>query len=124
VFAVPGSPLDPRSVGANRLIRDGAHIVTDVEDILAEIEPMLGRAAEPLAHIEDSTPAASPRPAEAGDDDRGKIVAALGPAPVELDEIVRFTGLTPAVVHHVLLELDLAGRIARHPGGRVSLVMG
>jgi DNA processing protein len=124
VFAVPGSPLDPRSVGANRLIRDGAHIVTDVEDILAEIEPMLGRAAEPLAHIEDSTPAASPRPAEAGDDDRGKIVAALGPAPVELDEIVRFTRLTPAVVHHVLLELDLAGRIARHPGGRVSLVMG
>ena len=51
-----------------------------------------------------------------------KIADALGSAPVEIDEIVRFTGLKPAIVHLVLLELDLAGRISRHPGGRVSLV--
>jgi DNA processing protein len=122
VFAVPGSPLDPRSVGANRLIRDGAHIVTEVEDILAEISPMLGRAAETVAHVEEVA-SAPPSPSTA-DGDRERLVAALGPAPVELDDIVRFTGLSPAAVHYLLLELDLAGRIARHPGGRVSLVLG
>jgi len=123
VFAVPGSPLDPRSAGANRLIRDGAHIVTDVEDILAEIAPMLGRPVETATSIEETAPAPATTPASA-DGDRERLVAALGSAPVELDDIVRFTGLAPAQVHYMLLELDLAGRIARHPGGRVSLVMG
>jgi len=123
VFAVPGSPLDPRSAGANRLIRDGAHIVTDVEDILVEIAPMLGRPAETATPIEKSAPASTLSPASV-DGDRERLVAALGSAPVELDEIVRFTGLAPAAVHYLLLELDLAGRIARHPGGRVSLMMG
>jgi len=123
VFAVPGSPLDPRSAGANRLIRDGAHIVTDVEDILAEIAPMLGRPAEAATPIEEIAPASTLSPASV-DGDRQRLVAALGSAPVELDDIVRFTGLAPAAVHYLLLELDLAGRIARHPGGRVSLVMG
>jgi DNA processing protein len=123
VFAVPGSPLDPRSAGANRLIRDGAHIVTDVEDILAEIAPMLGRPAETATPIEETAPAPATSPASA-DGDRQRLVAALGSSPVELDDIVRFTGLAPAAVHYLLLELDLAGRIARHPGGRVSLVMG
>jgi len=123
VFAVPGSPLDPRSAGANRLIRDGAHIVTDVEDILAEIAPMLGRSVETSISIEKSTPAPISTPASA-DGDRQRLIAALGSSPVELDDIVRFTGLAPAAVHYLLLEFDLAGRIARHPGGRVSLVMG
>jgi DNA processing protein len=122
VFAVPGSPLDPRSVGANRLIRDGAHIVTDVDDILAEIAPMLGRPTEALIRVEETAPV--PPFVPAADGDRDRLVAALGPAPVEMDDIVRFTGLPPAAVHTLLLELDLAGRIARHPGGRVSLVMG
>ncbi|MND03446.1 hypothetical protein D3C83_232630 [compost metagenome] len=60
---------------------------------------------------------------EADDAERTRILDALGAAPVEVDEVVRFTGLTPATVHLVLLELDLGGRIARHPGGRISLVM-
>lgn len=123
VFAVPGSPLDPRSVGANRLIRDGAHIMTDVDDILAEIEPMLGRPGVAAVRIEETEPVLPAAPAT-GDGDRDRIVAALGSAPVELDEIVRFSGLAPAAVHYALLELDLAGRLARHPGGRVSLVVG
>lgn len=123
VFAVPGSPLDPRSIGANRLIRDGARIVTDVEDIVSEIDPMLGRKVETVTMIEETAPSEEPRPVETADAERRRIVEALGPAPVELDEIVRFTGLSPSTVHYVLLELDLAGRIARHPGGRVSMVV-
>jgi DNA processing protein len=119
VFAVPGSPLDPRAAGTNRLLRDGARIVTGVDDIIGEIEPMIAR--EPARDM-PSAPDGAPQPADAGDADREKILDALGSAPVEVDEIVRFTGLKPALVHLVLLELDLAGRIGRHPGGRVSLV--
>ena len=120
VFAVPGSPLDPRSVGTNRLLRDGARIVTSVDDIIGDIEPMIAR--EPEREMRSASPAAAP--ADAGDAERQKIVDALGSAPVEIDEIVRYTGLKPALVHLVLLELDLAGRISRHPGGRVSLLAG
>jgi DNA processing protein len=119
VFAVPGSPLDPRAAGTNRLLRDGARIVTGVDDIIGEIEPMIAR--EPARDMPSAPDGAAP-PADAGDVDREKILDALGSAPVEVDEIVRFTGLKPALVHLVLLELDLAGRIGRHPGGRVSLI--
>ena len=119
VFAVPGSPLDPRAGGTNRLIKDGAILVTGVGDILAEIEPMLGREPTAAAVAEREAPAPA---MDANDDDRSVILEALGKTPVELDEIVRFTGLKPAVVHLVLLELDLAGRIERHAGQRVSLV--
>ena len=65
-----------------------------------------------------------PRPLDAEDSDRAKIVAALGPTPVIVDEIIRFTGLRPAIVHLVLIELDLAGRLERHGGQRVSLIGG
>ena len=59
--------------------------------------------------------------AEADDADRTKILEALGPTPVAIDEIIRFTGLRAAVVHLLLVEFTLAGRIERHPGQRVSM---
>lgn len=122
VFAVPGSPLDPRAIGANRLIRDGARIVTGADDIIEEIEPMLGREANTLSSFAESVSSDDRNPDDADDVDRARIVDALGTAPVEIDEIIRFTALEPAIVHLVLLELDLAGRIARHSGGQVSMV--
>jgi DNA processing protein len=118
VFAVPGSPLDPRATGTNRLIRDGAHIVTELDDILDQLSPMRDRTPEGA----EEPPPSEPLPDDAGDDDRARIISALGPTPVTVDEIIRFTGLKPAVVHLVLLELTLAGRLERHPGQRVSLV--
>lgn len=120
VFAVPGSPLDPRAGGTNLLIKEGAHIVTAVDDILTEIQPMLGRAPEPpdLEEPDSERPIAR----DAMDSDRAIIVAAMGQTPVQIDEIIRHTGLSPAVVRLVLLELELAGRIEHHAGGRVSLV--
>ena len=121
VFAVPGSPLDPRSGGTNALLKDGATLVTSAADIIAEITPMLAREAEPHALLAEG--AAAP-PVDAEESDRGRIVTALGQAPVAIDEIIRFTGLPPAVVHLVLLELDLAGRIERVAGGRVQLTAG
>jgi DNA processing protein len=122
VFAVPGSPLDPRSAGTNRLIRDGAQIVTELDDIVSQLEPMLGREGSlPLSIDEPGTREDAMAP-EADDGDRARIIEALGPTPVALDEIIRFTGLKPAIIHLVLLELALAGRIERQPGGRISFL--
>jgi DNA processing protein len=119
VFAVPGSPLDPRAGGTNQLIRDGATIVTSVADIIDEVRPMLDAPEPPPAARERER---EPVAADADDSDRAKIVEAMGTTPVAIDEIIRFTGLTPAVVRLVLIELDLAGRLEHLPGGRLSLV--
>ncbi len=123
VFAVPGAPLDPRAAGTNRLIKDGATMVTSVEDVLEEVRPIVGQPPPPPSEFsEPAQDSPSPSTAEPNDDDRARLEAALGKTPVTLDEVVRFTGLRPAVVHALLLELDLAGRIERHAGQRVSLV--
>jgi DNA processing protein len=119
VFAVPGSPLDPRAQGSNDLIKQGATVVTeaaDVTDVLAPIlrEPPARALAEPEA---PAAPAAEP-----GGDERARIVALLGPVPVPIDDLVRLSGSTPAIVRVVLLELELAGRLERHGGALVSLM--
>ena len=120
VFAVPGSPLDPRSGGVNQLIKDGAAIVTRIADTVAEVMPMLD---SPLPPARPPMREGGDGPAfDADDSERSRIVEALGETPVEIDEIIRFTGLKPGIVRLVLLELDLAGRIEHHGGGRVSLV--
>jgi DNA processing protein len=93
--------------------------VTEVDDILPEIMPMVDRTYVPPPEMgEDDN---EPPTHDAGDSDRATIVEALGPTPIPVDEIIRFTGLRPAIVQLVLLELDLAGRLERHPGQRVSL---
>ena len=121
VFAAPGSPLDPRAAGSNRLIKDGAHVVTAPDDVIAELEPMLARRRDGPEEAEE--PADEPLvPDDVSDDERDRVMAALGPTPVEIDEIIRFTGARPAVVHLVLLELALAGRLERHGGQRVSML--
>ncbi len=121
IFAVPGSPLDPRAAGANRLIRDGATLTESAGDVMNGLRPMLGQAFQEAA--EDNEPALpDPSSIEADADRvRAKIEELLGPAPVEVDELVRQTGAAPAVVLTLILELELAGRLARHPGNRVSL---
>ncbi len=119
VMAVPGSPLDPRAQGCNSLIREGATLVQNAADVLEAIRPMtdlLGRVRAPT----DPWRARSTDP-EVDDDVRGAITGLLGHTPVYIDELVRQSGAHPAVVATVLLELELAGRLARHAGGRVSL---
>lgn len=120
VFAVPGSPLDPRAVGSNKLLKEGAIVVTEARDVLDHIAPVAG--APPIASLPVEEPpdfSATPPP---GDDDRARVVEALGPTPTGVDEIIRHTGLHPAQVSTILLELDLAGRLERHAGGMVSLL--
>jgi DNA processing protein len=120
VFAVPGSPLDPRAAGANGLLKNGAILVTEAKDVLEQLAPLVGAPPPPsdLDEPPDFSSAAPP-----GDDDREKVLEALSPVPTAIDEIIRHTGLHPAQVFMVLLELDLAGRLERHPGGNVSLLL-
>lgn len=116
VMAVPGSPLDPRAQGCNLLIREGATLVQSVEDIVEAVRPIDPRAVRaPASGFQ------GPPPEYAGDADRRAVEALLGPVPVAVDELVRQSGLPPAVVQMVLLELELAGRLERHAGARVSL---
>ena len=131
VFAVPGSPLDPRAEGCNHLIRQGATLATDAQQILEAIAPTLGTA--PQLGYEIGEPPPGSRDPDTGSADetgvtlgealRRSILEALGPTPTDVDDIIRFTGASVAQVQIVLLELDLAGRLERHPGNRVSLTM-
>jgi DNA processing protein len=119
VFAVPGSPLDPRAAGGNNLIKQGARLVTEAADVVEAVAPMLANPAGPPP-ASFRAPSGEPE-REPADDDRARVVEALGPTPVEIDEIIRFTGVPARTVQVVLLELDLAGRVERHAGQRVSL---
>ena len=122
VFAVPGSPLDPRARGANALIRNGATLAENAEDVLEGIRPMLDyRLSEP-----DTEGLQGPDSDGEGaehDAARSTVLECLGPTPVKIDEILRDTNLPPATVWMILLELELAGRLERQPGGQVALLL-
>jgi DNA processing protein len=114
VMAVPGSPLDPRAQGCNQLIRDGATLVQTAADVAEAIRIPSSSVQSPPARFE---------PAEElnGKDVFGDIEELLGPSPVPVDEIIRLSGASSGAVQMALLELDLAGRLDRHAGGKVSL---
>jgi len=149
VFAVPGSPLDPRAEGTNDLIRDGATLCAGLEHVTNVLEPLVAAGpkldpdmGEPLHLLgteelwdELDLPEIG-RPAvgmvlpdaglldEAGDGDRIEIdlVSLLGPSPVPVDDLARQSGLSIRHVQMALLELEIAGRLERHGGNAVSLI--
>ncbi len=122
VFAVPGSPLDPRSAGTNNLLKQGAGLVTCTRDIVEALAPILGRPPAPQIELAAADEHKSPEPLpDIGQSEREVIVGALGPSPVDIDELIRATGIATRKVHIVLLELDLAGRLQRHGQQLVSL---
>jgi DNA processing protein len=124
VFAVPGSPLDPRAEGANHLIQQGAKLVTsaaDIIDSLAEADPSRRQVLEPdwepdFGAGETAFPDSPPSP-----DDRGRLIEALSPTPIEVDALIAGTGLPVATIQTLLFELDLAGRLAWSAGQLVAL---
>jgi DNA processing protein len=148
VFAVPGSPLDPRAEGTNDLIREGATLVGEVEHVLSVLAPLMAGIAPPADGLNDrpetsATPdywdetdfdgsAGGIRPplSEAADpvdadhelpNDRARLIACLSPTPIGTDELARSSGLPVRIVQTTLLELELDGRIERHGSGTVSL---
>jgi len=120
VFALPGSPLDPRAEGTNGLIKQGATPVTEAADIVSVLQPIMGTelpAREPQAPDGEASQSVEP-----ASDERTRIVGLLSPAPVLIDDLIRLSQSSPRVVRMVLLELEIAGRLERHGGGLVSLL--
>lgn len=122
VFAIPGHPLDPRSEGTNGLLKDGAILTCCPQDVLDVLGPITG--TQPMRMAEPSHTAPVIRPSatvDAGEDDLHLVATALGPHPVDVDAIVRATGLPIRLIQVALMELDLAGRVERHGAQLVSL---
>jgi DNA processing protein len=118
VMAIPGSPLDPRSRGCNQLIREGATLVQNAEEI-AEL-------VRPLDHRMHTAPAryVASEPATIGDDtndERQAVIDLMGMTYVSVDELVRQSGSSQANVQMVLLEMELAGKLERGAGGKVRI---
>ncbi|WP_322786838.1 DNA-processing protein DprA [Rhodovibrio salinarum] len=134
VFAVPGSPLDPRAKGCNRLLRDGAVLVESTRDVLDGLRPLLrsdphesparGYLFGALGWETDMRTEGEMAGSEVTESElaraRSEIAELLDPTPVAVDEVIRQCQLSPAIVTLVLLEMELAGRCERHPGNRVA----
>lgn len=120
VFAVPGSPLDPRAEGGNALIQQGAHLITnaqDIIDVLREADPARSSLLEPdwLPEV-DFFELAPP-----SDNERAILLDALSVTPVPIDDVIKSTGIATGRVQTLLLELDLEGRIEWSSGQLVAL---
>jgi len=116
VMAVPGFPADPRAQGCNSLIREGATLVQSADDVIEAISSIDPRA---LREPRDSYQAAAVT--DLDEPARHRVVGLMSMSAVSIDELIRQSGLAPALVQTALLELEIAGRLERHAGGRVSL---
>ncbi|MCT4655366.1 MAG: DNA-processing protein DprA [Cohaesibacter sp.] len=129
VFAIPGSPLDPRSGGTNHLIKQGATLVTDIDDILEALAHRLPRISEPafplIQQQGDNAKSFKEDTAQAEqiqESGRKELISSLSPTPIAIDELVRQSSMPLSQVQMILLELDLAGRLERHGNQAVSLI--
>ncbi|MEM7569525.1 MAG: DNA-processing protein DprA [Pseudomonadota bacterium] len=118
VFAVPGNPLDPRAAGANHLIRQGATLIRNAEDVLEDIAPMVSQVRGPETSFRPP-----PLSAEPDAQARESILAALSATPVHADEVLRSVNLPADVFAAAVVELELVGKIERHAGGRLALTL-
>ncbi|WP_336276918.1 DNA-processing protein DprA [Bartonella sp. CB178] len=135
IFAIPGSPLDPRSVGTNKLIKDGALLTTHPSDVIESLTPLVPGAAGTQLNFFGENP--SPRPQESvqnafkpeapsplpvgNDEERAAVLSSLSTTPIDLDTLSVHSGVSLQNLYLLLVELDLAGKLIRHSGGYVSL---
>lgn len=128
VFAVPGSPLDPRARGTNLLLKQGATLVTEANDVIEMLRPLAGSSAyqTDMPTQPDLLSPAMEEPESyqpiATEEQRDIVIDALGPVPTDIDTLVRHTGLDTGAIQLILLELDLAGRLHRYARNQVALV--
>lgn len=124
VMAVPGTPLDPRHKGTNQLLREGATLVESAADVLATLRPLAHARPAPRRQAPldlRSPPLAAAAPAAGPEGLAALLVERLGPEPLGIDELVRQCAASVADVQDALVDLELAGRLERHPGNRVAL---
>lgn len=124
VFAVPGSPLDPRAEGTNKLIQDGAHLALSADDIIRELKSLrLKPMNDPSGDKWKGAPSLfSPSVREPDESLRIRLLEILSPTPVQMDEIIRASGASAGDVLTIVLELELAGRVERQPGNKINLI--
>lgn len=119
VMAVPGHPMDARAGGCNALIRDGATLVRNAADVLRQLDLEVEAPAPASPEVEP--PAAPHRAAAAPDQIAARILACLGPSPVDENSLIRDLGASPATVAPVILALELDGKVHRVAGGGLAL---
>lgn len=122
VMAVPGSPLDPRAEGPNHLIREGATLVRNAGDVLESLMNFSGRAMREPFPASPPFLIAAEELEDSGPDAQEEVLSSLSHAPISIDELLRACHLTLPALQTVLLELELAGRVRRLPGNRISLL--
>lgn len=124
VFAVPGSPLDPRAGGANKLIQNGATLVAKAQDVIEAIESLSSHQTGQIDFFKDiELPDENTLSPDLPDQDiKQKVTTLLSPAPVHIDDLARQADTNVQMVHSILIELELAGRLERHTGQRVSII--
>jgi DNA processing protein len=120
VFAVPGSPLDPRARGSNDLIRQGAHLVETAEDVLAHLPNSPREAPLFRPRPEPAPPPGAAEDALAPSDAQGQVLELIGTTPVGVDDLARRCHLSPPAVRAILLDLELSGLVDTLPGDRVA----
>ena len=121
VFAVPGSPHDPRAKGTNRLLREGATLVEGADDVLDALRPLLSGTFREVSQDMFAWQGDGADDFEDGERLRRTVMELLGAAPVPIDEIIRQSGAPPGDVLCIIMELGLAGRVHREAGGRITL---
>lgn len=119
VFAVPGSPLDPRAGGTNGLLKDGAHMAASAEDVLQVLNSLRLQPLRESGQVWEAAAEAMPEPDQGL---RELVLENLSPVPVGVDELIRAVAAPPGMVLTVILELELAGRIERQAGNKVNLI--
>lgn len=123
VFAVPGFPLDPRCQGTNKLLKEGAHLVESAEDILNNL-PSYNNLKQKLEQNDNNIqePTDVNYTSEITDQMRQKVTELLSATPTNFDELLKEVELPLQVVYTIILELELAGKIARYPGNKIALM--
>ena len=104
------------------MLKQGATPVTEAGDVIAAIEPILGREPSMPSAQEPAQESIELSDVTAADDERSRLIALLGPSPISIDDLVRLARTSATIVRSVLLELEIAGRIERHGAGLVSLL--
>lgn len=125
VFAVPGFPLDPRCMGSNKLIKDGAHMLESSNDVIDNILSYkeLKKSLEELENYNNNFKIpVNTSYVDISQSDRKMVISLLSSTPVTYESLLDETKLALPVIYTICLELELAGKIARHTGNKISLI--
>jgi DNA processing protein len=129
VFAVPGSPLDPRSWGPNHLIKTGqAQLIESAQDVieslggLRRLDTTSPQISFALDQVEAYLPEQTSSSPMTNDQARHSVLSFLSPTPCDIDHVTQATALPASQVLAILMELELIGQVQRIAGNQVARI--